>query len=309
MTIFLSALLVLVLAAACIGYTAFYIASVRSDKRVMGKGLVNLAQYKDMIAAGKQWFLDAQPEKVSIVSHDGLPLRGLYLHAENSKGTIILMHGYRMDGLTDFSCVYEYYHRLGYSLLNVFQRAHSFSGGKYICFGIKERYDCRDWATYVADRFGPEHDIFLDGLSMGCATVLMASGLELPGSVRGIIADCGYTSPIDQFEHLFKNKYRLPLHPIIDLADIFARLLAGFSYKEYSTLKAMEVCRIPVLFLHGEEDPLVPMEHTVRNFRACTAEKKLITVPGAGHGMSYLVATEQCQRELKAFLERYSTRE
>ena len=307
MEILLIAILILVLLALIAGYVAFSIASLRSDKHHMGKGLVNLSQYKDMIADGKQWFLDAQPEKVSIVSHDGLPLRGLYLHRENSKGTVILMHGYRMDGLTDFSCVYKYYYELGYSLLNIFQRAHTHSGGRYIAFGVKERYDCRDWALYVADRFGPEHDIFLDGLSMGCATVLMASALELPKSVRGIIADCGYTSPIDQFEHLFKTKYHLPMHPIIDLADLWARLLGGFSYKECSTLQAMEKCRIPVLFIHGEEDPLVPMEHTVRNFRACSAEKKLITVPGAGHGMSYLVAMEQCQRELKEFLEKYST--
>ena len=33
------------------------------------------------------------------------------------------------------------------------------------------------------------------GLSMGAATVLMASELELPSNVIGIIADCGYTSP------------------------------------------------------------------------------------------------------------------
>lgn len=306
MKIFLLVLLVLVLLALAVGYTAFYIASVRRDKRQAGKGLVNLGGYKGQIAQGKQWFREMEPERVDIVAQDGVALAGLYLHAENSKGTVILMHGYRMDGYTDFSCVYKYYYDLGYSLLSVFQRAHGLSGGKYICFGIKERFDCRDWALYVADRFGPEHNIFLDGLSMGCTTVLMAAGLELPGNVRGIVADCGFTSPIDQFRHLFKTKYHLPLHPIIDLADIFARLMAGFSYKEYSTLEAMKSCAVPVLFLHGEDDKLVPMEHTVRAFRACSAEKKLITVPGAGHGMSYLTDREQCQRELKNFLDKYT---
>ena len=38
-------------------------------------------------------------------------------------------------------------------------------------------------------------DIFLCGISMGCATTLMAAGLDLPDNVKGIIADCGFTSP------------------------------------------------------------------------------------------------------------------
>lgn len=305
MKIFLLAVLVLVLLLATIGYIAFCIACLRNDKKTMGNG-INLQPYMPQIEAGKSWFHEHQPEQVGIISHDGIPLVGMYLHAENPKGTIILMHGYRMDGYTDFSCVYEYYYSLGYSLLNVFQRAHGLSGGKYISFGIKERFDCRDWVLYVTDRFGPEHDIFLDGLSMGSSTVLMASGLGLPENVRGIIADCGFTSPIDEFEHLFKTRYHLPLHPIIDLADIFARLFGGFSFKDYSTLKAMESNTIPVLFIHGEEDGLVPMEFSVRAFNACKAEKKLMTIATAGHGMSYLVDPDTCKRELENFLVKHS---
>lgn len=301
MKIFLIAAAIVIILCLAAGYIAFYIACARREN-----SKVRTPEQLAAASRSRQWCEEHAAENVSIVSRDGLELKGVYIHAENSRGTIIMLHGYRTDCFSDFSGVYEYCHSLGYSLLCVSQRAHGKSGGNYISFGIKERFDCLDWATYVADRFGPEYNIFLCGLSMGCTTVLMSSGLPLPGNVRGMIADCGFISPLDQFAHMFKTRYHLPLHPIVDLADIFARLLGGFSFREYSSLQAMEKCRIPALFIHGESDRFVPMEHTVRNFRACQSEKRLFTVPGAGHGRSYITAPEQYRAELKAFLDKYT---
>lgn len=284
------------------GYIAFSVACWRRVGKIMGSGAPSLAQYKEQMDAGRDWFISQNPEKVEIVSYDGLRLRGLYLCHPESKGTIILMHGYRMDGYTDFTCVYKKYYELGYSLLNAFQRAHAESEGQYITFGIKERFDTRDWAEYIADRFGPEHKIVLDGLSMGAASVLMAAGLELPANVKGIIADCGFTSPWDQLVHLMKTKYHLPVHPLLDCTDLFARVLGGFSLREYSTLEAMENCSVPVLFLHGESDQFVPTVFSHRAYERCAAPKKLVTIPGAEHGVSYLIDPDTCNKALEEFL-------
>ena len=304
LTIILSAAALVVLLILLTGYIIFTVACWRRTGKIMGYGAPSLAPFLEQMDEGRQWFLSMAPEKVEIISYDGLRLRGLYLHNPEAKGTIILMHGYRMDGYTDFTCVYKKYYESGFSLLNVFQRAHAESEGEYITFGILERFDCRDWAEYVADRFGTEHKIVLDGLSMGAATVLMASGLTLPESVRGIIADCGFTSPWDQLVFLMKTKYHLPVHPLIAAADLFAKLIGGFSLKGYSTLKAMESNTLPVLFIHGEEDQFVPTAFSVRAFEICSAPKRLVTIPEAAHGVSYLVDTETCDRELDHFLSR-----
>ena len=284
------------------GYIAFTVACFRRTGKIMGTGAPSLEPFKEQMSAGREWFLGMDPEKVETVSYDGLRLRGLYLKHPEAKGTIILMHGYRMDGYTDFTCVYKRYYDLGYSLLNAFQRAHAESEGEYITFGVLERFDCRDWCLYIADRFGPDHKIVLDGLSMGASTVLMATGLELPENVRGVIADCGFTSPWDQLVHLMKTKYHLPVHPLLDVTDIFAKLLGGFSLKGYSTLEAMKTNTLPVLFLHGEDDQFVPTSFSVKAFEACKAPKRLLTVPGAAHGVSYLVDPDSCNRELENFL-------
>lgn len=308
MEIFLLLLLTAALVLICVGYWLFFMAVVRLPAGMGIKTSPHLEAYSDMINNGIAWFKAQEVERVVLPAYDGTPLVALYAHNPRPRGTVILFHGYRCDGYRDFSCVYKYYYELGYSLLNVFQRAHGQSGGQYICFGVKERFDCRDWASYVCDRFGPEHDIFLGGISMGSTTVLMASELELPKSVRGIIADCGFTSPYEEFKQVLTHRIHLPVHPFLDIANVFCRLFAGFGLNDCSTVDAMRVNKLPVLFIHGEADNLVPASFTRENYEACLAPKSLISVPSAGHGFSYLMQTERCQWALRAFLENNSTR-
>ena len=65
----------------------------------------------------------------------------------------------------------------------------------------------------------------------------------------------------------------------------------------------MKKITVPVLFVHGEADNFVSPRNTLENYAACTAPKQLITVPGAGHGVSYLVDRERCDREIKALFD------
>ena len=137
--------------------------------------------------------------------------------------------------MIDFSIVLPYYFTLGYNLLAVDERAHGESEGTYITFGVRERHDVATWAAYAAMHFGPAHPLILDGLSMGAATVLMASELELPASVRGIIADCGFSSPYAIMKSVLH--WRCPWlvsGPLLALTGVFTRLFGGFGLREVS---------------------------------------------------------------------------
>ena len=268
-----------------------------------------LLPYKEEAEAGIRWFLDRKPEPVSIRSYDGLTLRGYWLEHPRAKGTVVLMHGYRSSWATDFSCVFRFYYGQGYSILACWQRAHGESEGKHICFGVKERFDCRDWVRFLGTRIPADQPVFLDGVSMGASAVLMAAGLpDLPDCVRGVIADSGFTSAWDEFASLLKRLH-LPLHPLMDSANWLARRLAGFDFRECSTLDAVRETKLPLLLVHGEADTYVSPEFTRRNYASCGSEKRLITVPGAVHGMSYLVDREGCQRVLLEFLNQHQTSE
>lgn len=266
-------------------------------------GLVSLAEHREAMKAGEDWLLSQDMETVYIESHDGLKLAGKFLNA-NARRTLILFHGYRSRAFRDFSCVGEYYKGLGFNLLFVDQRAHGASEGKYICFGVKERLDCVRWAEYIDRRVGGE--IFLDGISMGASTVLMAAGEQLPESVRGVIADCGFTSPHDIMLKVMETDLKVRCRPLFRFVAWLVRLRAGFAVDEYSTLDAMKKNKVPVLFLHGTGDKFVPYEMTVQAYEACAAEKQLLLVEGAGHGTSYLKDMEGCKRALSEFLKKYS---
>ncbi|MBR2928328.1 MAG: alpha/beta hydrolase [Oscillospiraceae bacterium] len=261
------------------------------------------AEYKEGVFEGIRWFHAQEREPVEILSHDGLKLRGSYLAHPEAKGTILLFHGYRTDGFLDFSCVYSYYYGLGYSLLHVFQRSHRESEGKFITFGAKERFDCQRWAQYAYERFGAEHPLLLDGMSMGASTVLMAAGLELPPTVRGIIADCGFTSGWEEIRYLIRKAHVPCGGLVLRSADLFAKHIAGFSFRECSTVEALQNCKIPVLLIHGGDDDFVPPHFSEENYCACGSRKELHIVPKAKHGTSYMVDLERCQTALERFLQ------
>lgn len=267
--------------------------------------------FRESMTKAQAWLRAHTEEHVSITSFDGLKLSALYVPAETDrpKGTLIVFHGYRSLATVDFAPEAEFLHSLGYRLLVPYQRSHGESQGKYITYGVKERFDCRDWARYAQKRWAGE-DIFLMGISMGSATVLMSAGTDLPETVRGIVGDCGFTSPWEIMKHVSKRDYHLPSFPLLNLVDLLARCVAGYSLKEADTREILARTKLPVLFLHGEEDDFVPLSMTRENYAACgsavgNGEKELYLVPGAGHAQSFAMDPQGCGEKIAAFLEKH----
>lgn len=225
---------------------------------------------------------------------------------KNPIGRILLFHGYRSIAETDFACAMDTYYRLGYELILIDQRAHGQSSGNWIGFGVLERYDCLSWLRYLNAEFG-SIPTFLSGISMGCTTVLMAQGLDLPKNVKGVIADCGFTSPKEIIAHVMKKKLHLPPAPLMPVLSFFSKIFAGYSFGEYSAIDAMKNAKLPILFIHGKDDHFVPPEMTLRNYEACIAEKELLLVDGAGHGTSFLQDKKSVSQAITTFLKKYNT--
>ena len=199
-----------------------------------------------------------------------------------------MLHGYRSGAERDFCGGLKFGIDSGFNVLLVDQRAHGKSEGKCLTFGIKERYDCLTWINYVISQAGGSCKIALYGMSMGAATVLMAAGSGLPKNVACIVADCGYTSPKAIIKKVIREMH-YPVFPTYALVRLGGMLFGGFDIEEYSAVQAMEKCDIPVLFIHGADDRFVPCDMGRENHRHCRAEgKKLLIVPNAGHGMSYM---------------------
>lgn len=258
-------------------------------------------KYCKHIQDSHHWLSEHNAQDVWITSTDGLKLHGLWIPAEKPKGTVLFAHGYRSSPLLDFGLAFSYYHELGFNLLVPDQRSHGKSQGRFITFGVKESLDFEAWIAYHNDHFG-ELPMVLSGLSMGASTVLYLADRDIPDNVRGIIADCGFTSPHEILACVFRDVTHLPAFPSIVVAQFCARCFAGFSLWQCDTRKSLENSCIPVLIVHGKEDGFVPYEMSKQGFDACKGPIQLFLVDGADHGVSFLVEPEKYRQLIVDFL-------
>lgn len=242
-------------------------------------------------------------EFVTIRSKDGLTLSGRYYHVCDGAPLAIGFHGYKSCWLTDFCGGADIAFQMGHNVLLIDERAHGKSEGRTITFGIKERQDLLCWIDYALTRFGADVRILLYGVSMGGATVLMASELDLPGNVKGIVADCPYSSPIDVILEVGRQKGYPPklIRPFVILG---AKIFGGFDVLETSGAAAVKYTKVPILIIHGEDDTFVPPEMSLAVQEANPDMVTRHTFPGAYHALSYMVDTPRYRSLVKEFMEK-----
>ena len=140
---------------------------------------------------------------------------------------------------------------------------------------------------------------------MGATTVLMASDLELPENVHGIMADCGFTSAHDIWKHVAEENLHLHFGLYAAAANDLCKKRISIGSQDCSTVDALKQCKVPVLFIHGADDGFVPVRMTHENYAACASEKRLLIVPGADHAMSYCVEQDRYEKAAKDFWKTY----
>lgn len=260
--------------------------------------------YRDIMYAWAQEIKTIPHEDVEIVSFDGLVLRGkLYEYSPNAD-IELMMPGYRGSAERDLCGGVQRCFSLGRSALVVDQRGCGASDGHIISFGVNEHKDCLSWVAYLTERFGTSRRIILTGISMGASTVLAAGGTELPEHVVGIIADCGFTAPKDIIKIVIRQM-GLPVGPLYPLVRLAGMLYGSFDIESICSIEQVKKCKVPVFFAHGETDDYVPCFMSRENFEACTAPKHLLTVPGAGHGLAYVVEPQGYIQALRKIEEHY----
>jgi fermentation-respiration switch protein FrsA (DUF1100 family) len=138
---------------------------------------------------------------------------------------------------------------------------------------------------------------------MGATTVLMAaSEPDVPKNVVGIMADCGFSSPFEIIAHVAKKDMHIPKFPLLYLMIPAVKFWAGFSLTDGSTVKSIKNTSLPVFLIHGEADDFVPCEMSRQAYNARPENTKIFTVPGAAHGLSYIIDEEGCSKACEEFL-------
>ena len=222
---------------------------------------------------------------------------------KESKIWVIAVHGYT-DSANFMVPAAKQFLNYGYNVLMPDLRAHGKSEGKYIGMGWLDKDDIILWIDYLIATYG-NIKIILYGISMGAATVMMASGENLPSNVRMVIEDCGYTSVWDEFAYELKYLFKMPKFPALYNANIITKIKAGYSLKKASCIKQIKKSKLPILFIHGDKDKFVPFYMVNKLYEAAGEKKEKLVVQGAAHAEARLINSEKYWHTVRKFIKRY----
>ncbi len=306
-----------ILAAAGVGETVYFYnrtmkrGNAKTERTTKMSG-TDWEKYFPLMEERKGFVLGQPHEDVYITSFDGLKLHATYFpgmedeagrpaDVSGVKKAVICFHGYTGEGLSNHIAIADYFLKKGYAMLMPDARAHGESEGEYIGFGCLDRKDALSWVNWLIGKCGNDVAIMLHGPSMGGATVLMASGLDLPCQVKGIVSDCGFTSPKEVFTHVLNHMYHLPAFPAIQGADLINKRLAGYGMDECNAKYEVQKAKVPILFIHGSSDTFVPVSMCHEIYENCASPKRKLIVEGAAHAESYYKDMADYEKVLTEF--------
>ena len=255
------------------------------------------------------WLLDYGFERHYMINDRGQKLVG-YLMKPNKESKVYVFgsHGYRSNGKGEW-CYYakHYVEELGFNLFFVDHQAAGESEGQYIGFSSFESRDSLRWLRYMNDTFGEDIEIILHGISMGSTTVMLMSGNDkLPSNVKFTIADCGFTSALDEFTYKM-DSLKLPAFPMLPMVKAIHEKKVGYDFqKDTNALGAVANAKVPMFFVHGGNDKFVPTFMAPKLYDACNAEyKDILIVEGADHAMSYREGKEDYEKKIDEFIDKF----
>ncbi|GAA0441573.1 alpha/beta hydrolase [Lentibacillus halophilus] len=258
---------------------------------------------KQPLNKAKNWYENQDKQTLTLTSFDDLTLQAKYIKNEKaSDKTAILAHGFRKtgDAMGDLA---KFYYDKGFSILLPDARGHGDSDGDYIGYGWHDRLDYIDWIDRMITEYNTD-DIILHGNSMGAATVLMASGEELPDEVKGIVADSGYTTVKAELAHQLNHLYSLPSFPLLDVTSLITNVRAGYMLGEGSAVEQVKQNTRPLMIIHGGSDELVPTDMAKEIYDAASGDKSLWIIPDAEHKEAFDMKTKLFKKRVGAFVDR-----
>lgn len=264
------------------------------------KSLSYYEPFMDKIDSSTEYLSKLKKQSVTLKSFDGAELYADFYDGSLNK-TAICVHGYASGADYNFAVQGEFLHRLGFNLLLINQRAHDKSGGNNIGFGLLEQYDLIKWVDKVTELTGNDA-VLLYGISMGGSTVAYSSDKLKSELVRGMIIDCGFSSPYDQLKHDHILRH-LPWRLMLPIECFLVKRKLKIDIKT-PVADSLKNTKIPAFFIHGENDSTVPPEQGKTNFEACGGEKQFCLVKQGNHTVSFIAGGEKLQNKLTSFINK-----
>lgn len=241
-------------------------------------GIENMSRDVERIEAGESRF---GWQDVEIAGRDGIVLQGTYIEDQRgSRHTVILLHGLYHNRSMCLPYV-GIYRNLGYNVLLADQRGHGESGGRTE-WGVQEVDDIGQWMKWLKEK-DASMDVGLHGISLGAAMALLYAGSDAGRDTAFVVADSSYGNIVS----LGREKLMAAARDdrLIWEYDILMPFFQGAMWyhtgkflSDIEPAQAVRSIRCPVLFLHGQEDRLVPVKTVWSLYENCASPEKYIHI-------------------------------
>lgn len=217
--------------------------------------------------------LEYQP--VELHAADGTELFAWFLPARGkARGSVLFLHGNGQNISTQFANV-AWMPAAGFNVLALDYRGYGGSQGEPSLPGVLLDIDAAMRALLLRPDVDPER-IVIFGQSLGGALAIhYLAHCRYRDRVRALVVDSAFSD----YERIGREK--LAAAVITWPFQWFASLAIDNRYSPEASVAL--ISPIPLLFIHGDADTIVPLHHSRRLYELAGYPKDLWVVPGAGH--------------------------
>ena len=239
------------------------------------------------------------------LERDGVVLRGELIDNPEERGgrrkLAVICHGQTANRYAALKYA-DIFLRAGFSALIYDERYFGASDGDCCTLGQEESLDLAEILAFVRRRFGGDCLLAVQGESMGAATALLALRYTTPDLVA---VDCPFADSEELFSQWVGARLPIPAGLIMPYFEWLARVRFGYRVRETSPIAAVRQAEVPILFMHGKADTLIPCSHSSELLAACRdARSELHLFEGADHAQSIVVDRARYEAILLDFLKK-----
>lgn len=258
--------------------------------------------YKDEMDRGmldNNWFEKLGKESITIQSRYGYNLEGVWIPVEDSKKSVIIVHGFKnnLNGSIRYASIFI---NLGFNVLLYDQRYHGKSGGNSCSFGYFEKFDLVTIFDWVTNKTGNDSIVGVHGESMGAATALMHGAID--DRVSFIISDCSFSDLWLQFGNKLREYFILPIQPVLVISSLLSKVFTGVSYKMISPLSDVKKIDAPICFIHGKKDSMTDVSQSEDLYFTKIDNKEIYLVDEVDHAQAILFDKVQYSKVIENFI-------
>ncbi len=203
---------------------------------------------------------------------------------KESKGTIILCHGYGGEKSNMLEKAYIF-RSLGYNTFLLDFKGAGKSSGNIITIGYNEANQLKQAVMYLQKQLTTK--IILFGTSMGAVAIMKMVADDTNLHIHSIIMECPFGTMLQAVQSRFHNM-KVPDFPLANLLVLWGGIQHGFNGFAHNPINYATKIDKPTLLMIGALDITVSQKEIKKIFNNLAGKKTLKVYEHAGHN-NYLM--------------------